>query len=104
MWHMARAILYGLAFAIVAFAAYWTARWLRRNVIDKPREGYNGEAWIPVVLLRVVAIAFIVFGVGGQAMTVTKIAIAPKVYIIEYVVDTIQSAQRDAELTARRNR
>lgn len=91
MWHMARAILYGLSFVVGALVCYLTARWIRKHVIAD--EEFS-EGWIPLVLLRLTAGALIVFGAGGQLMTVTQIAVAPKVYIIEYVVDTIQGGHR----------
>lgn len=83
--------MYGLAFLLVAIACLLTARWIRKNVIA---DNEFSEGWIPCVILRVVALGVIIFGLGNQAMTVTKIAIAPKVYIIEYVVDTIQGDHR----------
>jgi len=93
MWHMARAIMYIVAWLLVAIACYFTARWIRKNVIA---DNEFSEGWIPCIILRVVALGVIIFGIGNQAMTVTKIAIAPKVYIIEYVVDTIQGDHRTA--------
>jgi hypothetical protein len=89
-WHMARAVLYAIGFFIPSYFILYFARKLYKYA----KEQDSGDAYGVSAILSAIGLAFFIFGVGSQLMTVTKIAIAPKVYIIEYVVDTIQGDHR----------
>lgn len=100
-WQIAKHSFYGIAFLLFAVGLIFTARYLRKSVlpnIDRDYNDYNsgapvGFTWVGIVVCRIGACLLLVFGLGSNLMDVTKIAIAPKVYIIEYVVDTMQPSR-----------
>ncbi len=96
-WKMAEAIIYALAWSIPAVILLAIARAFnqRSKSPEVPKEDksktdqndYGVLKWI----FRAVALIFIAFIVTSYGLTITKIAVAPRVYLIEYVVSTIHN-------------
>jgi hypothetical protein len=100
-WKMAEAILHLLLWSIPACAFFWAARKLRIRAKsdDVPaRDKYvtdKGDLGAIKWVLRAVGLIILTINLSVNAMTITKIAIAPRVYLIGYVVDTIQDMQHN---------
>jgi uncharacterized membrane protein SpoIIM required for sporulation len=82
---MAQAIIYICTALIACGLGLWLAR---RLIITSDKEGdWDGMAvgW----LSRIVCVVILICVVSTNAMTITKICVAPRVYLIEYVVSQI---------------
>jgi hypothetical protein len=96
-WKMAEAVIYAVIWSIPALTLFWFAR--KARILAKsdkipessPRgtDKWDLAAWKWV--LRVVGLVLIMINISINGMTITKIAIAPRVFLIEYVVDTIHT-------------
>jgi hypothetical protein len=96
-WKMAEAIIYLVAWSIPAIILLCIARAFnkRSNSADVPKEDryktdqndYAILKWI----FRSVALVFLTLTLVNYGMTVVKIAVAPRVYLIEYVVSTVHN-------------
>jgi len=64
----------------------WRKKATPSNSHSDSREMASAFKWI----LRCVALLLLILNLGYNGMTVSKIVSAPRVYIIEYVIDTIQ--------------
>ena len=84
-WRMAQAIIYIVIGLVACGFTLWLAQLLMTSVEkDSDCEGVM-VAWMVRVVCGIVLIAI----VSVNAMTITKICIAPRVYLIEYVVSQI---------------
>lgn len=93
-WRLIQAIIWALLFLSIAGLLFFFARQLKLWVIKNP-DSYsdNIEAAIGVKWgLRIAACIMIIATLTINGMTVGKIIAAPRVYIIEYVVDTINGS------------
>ena len=97
MWRFFRAVTWACIFTFVAGVCLFFVNKLKKYqaVADKGSRYNDNPSEHQVTTffkwaLGVVACLFIIFGVGTNAFEMVKIKVAPKVYIIEYVVDTIQ--------------
>lgn len=99
-WRLAESIINLLTAVAVPIVLLFVARAFRKRsedpkvpVEDKTmlfdQVGCRVFKWI----VRIVAIVWLVFGIQTHLMTIAKIAIAPRVYLIEYVVDNINTAR-----------
>ena len=101
-WKITERVVYIIGWLIVAFSLYllskkataWTDKY-RVEKLDELHHPYKFTDYeIGMVLKwasRVAAITIITINVWVNGMTISKIVIAPKVYLIEYVVDTINN-------------
>lgn len=98
-WRLARAIMtFLIGLIVVVFLFYCSVRCgiMSKNV-DKyckdDREVATGFKWI----WRILALIVLMVNLSVNGMDILKITIAPRVYMIEYVVDTVDNVK-----TARR--
>lgn len=86
-WQIAKSIVWICVWGSVACLLFYFARQfkLRAPNAGNYKDDYNGFKW----LFRVVACITLIITLGINGMVIAKIAIAPRVYIIEYVVDAI---------------
>jgi hypothetical protein len=99
-WKLAEAIIWLAIWSVPAFTLFWFARKCRiraesddvpahdRHTTDKT--DFTAGKWI----LRTIGLIILTISLGMNAMTITKIAIAPRVFLIDYVVSTIQDMQQ----------
>jgi len=88
VWKMAEAIVWAAIFGSVGGLLFYFARQLKLRAKDTSsyyRDDYNITKWV----MRVVACILLVISLGVCGMRITQIAVAPRVFIIEYVVATI---------------
>ena len=102
-WKISEAIIYMVLWSVPALFLFWIARKLNlysltdnvpksdRYVADK--KDYAIGKWI----IRSVGIIIVLCVVGNYGMTITKIAVAPRVYLIEYVVNTIHNGHTPSQ-------
>jgi len=100
-WKMAEAILHLLLWSIPACALFWAARKCRiraksdevpaRDRYTTDKNDLGAIKWV----CRAVGLLVLTIALSVNGMTITKIAIAPRVYLIGYVVDTIQDMQQN---------
>ena len=100
-WKLAEAIIWTVIWSIPVLTLFWFARKCRiraesdevpaldRHTTDKT--DFTAGKWI----LRTVGLIILTITLGVNAMTITKIAIAPRVFLIDYVVSTIQNMQQN---------
>ena len=99
-WRMAERIIYSIVWLIPAALLIYFARRcrIRSEAADVPdndshktdKGDYTGFKW----LFRIVGAIIIMIVLATNGMTITKITVAPRVYLLEYVVDTIHNAQK----------
>lgn len=99
-WRMAESIIYAIIWLIPAMLFIYFARRcrIRSESADVPNNDshntdkgdYTGFKW----LFRIVGALIIMIVLATNGMTITKIVVAPRVYLLEYVVDTIHAAQK----------
>jgi len=83
-WQVAKSIIYIIiAFAVACILYYVTVR------IGRYADGSYGDETLHALkwMVRLAAIAMFIAVTTKHGMTVTKIAVAPRVYIIQYVMD-----------------
>jgi len=98
MWRLFRALTWASIFTFIAGVCLFFSYKLKKYQSKASTESYGDPSEHQVTtlfkwILAVVACLFITFGVGANAFEIVKIKVAPKVYIIEYVIDTIQGHQ-----------
>ena len=96
-WKLAEAIIYALAWAIPAFILLYIARVFKKRSesADVPKEDrfktdqndYSILKWC----FRVAALIMLTINLTTHGLTITKICVAPRVYLIEYVVSTVHN-------------
>ncbi len=96
-WKMAEAIIYLVAWSVPGIILLCIARAfnLRSKSADVPKEDryktdQNDYAILKWVF-RAVALVFLTLTLTNYGMTIAKIGIAPRVYLIEYVVSTVHN-------------
>jgi len=102
-WKISEAIIYMTLWSIPAFCLFYGARKLRLYALTdavpvsdryhSDRSDYAIIEWI----LRGIAIIVLLCVVGSYGTTITKIAVAPRVYLIEYVVNTIHNGHTPSQ-------
>lgn len=98
MWKFFHALTWMLIWISVASIVLFFAYKLRKYQDKASKDtGYNSgdpsEHNVVVIfkwILGCLACIFLLFGVSSNALQMVKIKVAPKVYIIEFVVDTIR--------------
>ena len=94
-WRMIQAIIWALVFLSVAALLFFFARQLKLWAEKNPH-AYRDNLEMAIAMkwvMRVIACLTIIITLMVNGMTVGKIVAAPRVYIIEYVVDTINGSQ-----------
>lgn len=95
-WHLLRACIWAAGFlGLGGFLLYLSRRCRIFHEKDIHNEN-DGLFIVGRIMTILAAIPILFFGAGGEIMTITKITVAPKVYIIEYVVDTVQGGHQKA--------
>jgi len=96
-WKMAEAIVYAVAWSVPAFVLLFVARAFnkRSQSVEVPassrdKTDQNDYSVLKWVFRSLAALAFMYILVN-QGMVITKIALAPRVYLIEYVVSTVHN-------------
>lgn len=102
LWRMMHHGIWMVTFIVLAgIAFYWSRRFKKlAEACPPPTENRYGHGYTDhgksafqaaqYVLVAVTSL-ILLFGVFNNAYPMLKIAVAPRVYIIEYVVDTVQS-------------
>jgi hypothetical protein len=97
-WKLAEAVIYFVAWCIPVFFLFYVASRMGKrakspevpendkHVADK--SDYTIGKWI----FSGVALILLMINVMNYGMTITKICVAPRVYLIEYVVNAVQAA------------
>lgn len=106
MWQFAQAVIWASIWVLVGGLFFYFANKLRKmqSTLSKERkktkEYLYGEvehmsdydcAALCKYILSVLGFVIILIGVGTESFEMVKIKVAPKVYLIEYIVDTIKS-------------
>lgn len=86
-WRLLRHACIVIAFIILMVCCFLTFRHCDKNEHEDP----SGFLWIGKYVFRILFVGFLIFGVGCNVMEIGKILVAPKVYMIEYVIDTVTS-------------
>ena len=96
-WKLAEATIYSIAWLIPAIALLFIGRaCYKRSIsptvpaVDRVKTDQNDYAILKWVA-RFAALTFITINLTTQGLTITKIIVAPRVYLIEYVVSTIHN-------------
>lgn len=103
LWRMMHHGIWMVTFIVLAgIAFYWSRRFKKLAEACPPptenRYGYgytdHGKSAFQAAQYVLVAVTSLIllFGVFNNAYPMLKIAVAPRVYIIEYVVDAVQAA------------
>lgn len=79
-WHLVRACVIIVALSLVSFLLFWNA--------NKWDDGGMGP---PAIIVQTLALGLLLGGLIPNVLIIGKILAAPRVYIIEYVVDTVQN-------------
>jgi hypothetical protein len=100
LWHMVSAIIWTvidcLFIAFFLFGASRWNKWAKTADTNCPSYALASDQWCGYFWKWAfvgIAIMFLFMGVGSQSFVIAKIAVAPKVYIIEYVVDLAKGGQ-----------
>lgn len=94
-WKLAQSIIYFVALLIPVILLLFIARALRKksesaDIPNKSRyDTDKGDYIIGVWAIRLAALLLLTLNLTFQGLTITKILVAPRVYLIEYVVDSI---------------
>ena len=88
-WKMAEAIIWMVSVIISAIVAFYFAHRIHKWALE-----YDEDLIMVSWFIRAIACATIIAAIGTNGMTITKIAVAPRVYLIEYVVDSIHGNHR----------
>lgn len=96
-WKFCEAFLQASAWGIFGGFLFFVSHYLRKKYAPLKAEygSYSDPpvpefCWVGSVLALFGVIAVIIFGIGPSVQDMVKIKMAPKVYIIEYVVDTVK--------------
>lgn len=96
-WKIAEAIIRLIAWSIIPIVLLCIARnfYKRSQSPDVPKEDRSktdqNDYAILKWLFRVMAWTWLAINLMNYGMVITKIAVAPRVYLIEYVVDTVHN-------------
>lgn len=91
-WQCAKAIIWGIIAVVISSILFGLCRKFHKYGSDK--ENYRNEElafslkWVSFTIACIIMIV----GLGVNAATVVKIKVAPRVYMIDYVVDSIKAA------------
>jgi len=99
-WKMAQAVIYAIIWIIPSLAFFWFARKARllaksdkipeNDKYTTDKGDLAGWKWF----FRIVGIILLMINLSINGMTITQILVAPRVYLIEYVVNSIQGMQQ----------
>jgi hypothetical protein len=100
LWQMVASIIWAVIYCLIALCflvgAWRWNKWAKDANSSCPHYDLaSSQTWGYIWKWMFVGIAamFIFMGVASQSFTIAKIAVAPKVYIIEYVVDLAKGGQ-----------
>lgn len=99
-WKLAESIMWVFLFSIPVALLFYVSH--RANVImklDSTPEHSSGrtdreDCFFTKWITRVIAIIVLTFVLGANAFTILKITLAPRVYLIEYVIDSAKTVRR----------
>jgi len=108
MWKFCEAALYALAWLVFGAFLVYVAKYLHKIYQDIKDNDWSydplpGFTWFGRMAAIIGCVAILIFGVGGEVKEMVKIKVAPKVYIIEYVVDTVKSYEHSQNNNHRHN-
>ncbi len=96
-WKLAEAIIYAIAWSIPAMILLAIARAFNKRSLsptvpaeDKYKTDQNDYSVLKWIF-RAVALIFLTITLTTYGLTIVKIAVAPRVYLIEYVVSTVHN-------------
>jgi hypothetical protein len=91
-WQITKAIIWTCVWVSVAFVLFYFGRRMSNFLKNSDNHGGDAEdlACVFSWVFRIATIAIIIITLGIHAMTIAEIVVAPRVYIIEYVVDALQ--------------
>jgi hypothetical protein len=98
-WKLWEAIIYFIAFSvpsvILLFLAYNFSQKVKSDDVPVHSSSCNDKSDYSVLkwVTRIAAIILLNFNLTFEGLVIVKILVAPRVYIIEYVVDTIHNGQ-----------
>jgi hypothetical protein len=88
VWNIAEACVWILVWSGVAGILFFFARQMKLSAV---RGGtYSGDKTAGKWVCRIVACLILVVTFGVNSMTIAKCSLAPRVFIIEYVVDMVK--------------
>jgi len=93
MWRFTKAIIWFVVFSIVGGLLFYAARQIKLYAGTVPSyvaSDAHGMKWV----VRSIACAILLINFGVNAMEIAKISVAPRVYLIEYVVSVLNSNTR----------
>ena len=99
-WKLAESIMWiFLSFIPVALLFYTSSRAdTMMNLESTPdtdgRVIDKSDCFLAKWITRIVAILILTFAIGINGFTILKISLAPRVYLIEYVADSVKTIQR----------
>jgi hypothetical protein len=83
-WKVAEAVGYLLIWIAIVSLSLWIS-----HKILKSADGNPGDEWFFGWVIRVSSILALIAALGINGMKITKVLVAPRVYLIEYVVDAL---------------
>ena|ERR1051326_9199885 len=94
-WKMAEAIIWCVIGIAIFSVLYWFNKRIQkaRDAETKPNSDEHGICTGFMWGFKIIGILVLFFMLSGHVMTIIKIAVAPRVYLIEYVVDAVKDAR-----------
>ena len=85
-WQIARSVVWICICVAIAILFLWVAKKLINHATDTQNDN---EDFIAGWIIRICCILMIIISFGVNGMRITKVVVAPRVFLIEYVVDVI---------------
>lgn len=89
-WQIAEACVWILSFSGLAGVMFYFARQLKLSAANGS-SSYRGDKTAGKWVMRIVASLMLIITLGVNGMHIAKCVVAPRVFIIEYVVDMVKS-------------
>lgn len=91
-WKLTEAAIWFVVWCLVAGGAFFFAYRIKKYL--EKGTAYTTDEWMGLQwVLNIAACLILIVSIGVNGMTIAKISVAPRVYLIEYVVDTIKPNQ-----------
>ena len=87
-WQVAKAVVWTAIWTSIVSLFIWISYRLLKTARNGDDEWYLG--WI----IRVFSILMLIVTLGINGMTITKVVVAPRVFLIDYVVDALRGNNR----------
>jgi predicted PurR-regulated permease PerM len=100
MWNIAQAVISIVFWSTLAFFILYIGHCFRKqsesdNVPDNDRHRADKENYVALKwVARFAALVILLITLYGNGLTITEITVAPRVFLIQYVVDTIHDVQQ----------